>query len=82
VAFFRSLRKFMMAASAPLNARVKIAAKGTAGTRSSRRNRSDAADASTSPGGGAEGGAEENMDVKNGGEGLNELEALLTVSEL
>ena len=70
----------MMAASAPLNARVKIAAKGTAGTRSSRRNRSDA-DASTSPGGGAEGGAEE-MDVKNGGEGLNELEALLTVSEL
>ena len=81
VDFFRSLRKFMMAASAPLNARVKIAAKGTAGTRSSRRNRSDAADASTSPGGGAEGGAEE-MDVKNGGEGLNELEALLTVSEL
>ena len=46
VDFFRSLRKFMMAASAPLNARVKIAAKGTAGTRSSRRNRSDA-DAST-----------------------------------
>ena len=81
--FFRSLRKFMMAASAPLNARVKIAAKGTAGTRSSsRRNRSDAADASTSPGGGAEGGAEEISDVKNGGEGLNELEALLTVSEL
>ena len=80
--FFRSLRKFMMAASAPLNARVKIAAKGTAGTRSSRRNRSDAADASTSPGGDAEGGAEEISDVKNGGEGLNELEALLTVSEL
>ena len=74
----------MMAASAPLNARVKIAAKGTAGTRSSRRNRSDA-DASTSPGGVADGGADgvaEEMDVKNGGEGLNELEALLTVSEL
>lgn len=89
--FFRALRKFMMAAAVPLNARLKVAAKPTgrkAGGSDRRGGPASPAEAPNddascddaglqrSPGSNAE------NDVTNGGEGLNELEALLSVSEL
>ena len=85
--FFRALRKFMMAAAVPLNARLKVAAKPPSKAGGSPRGGpASAAKAPNdddhdedglqrSPGSNAD-------DVTNGGEGLNELEALLSVSEL
>ena len=80
----------MMAAAVPLNARLKVAAKPTLKAGGSGRRGGPASPAKApnddascddaglqrSPGSNAE------NDVTNGGEGLNELEALLSVSEL
>ena len=87
--FFRALRKFMMASAVPLNARLKVAAKPPGKAGGSPRggpaspakapndddDNNDDAGLQRPPGSNAD-------DVTNGGEGLNELEALLSVSEL
>ena len=87
--FFRALRKFMMASAVPLNARLKVAAKPPLKAGGSPRggpaspakapndddDNNDDAGLQRPPGSNAD-------DVTNGGEGLNELEALLSVSEL
>ena len=95
--FFRKLREFMMAAAAPLKARIQrasseaaAAAKASSGLRSSSRRASNAAEAvaaKTTARGESSGGADVpitpgTVSNTNTGDGLDELEAALSVSEL